>query len=128
MRILILWAKSKRLLKGSYQKIAKSKFKWCKCGIKCQSFQNNSYSLRNASNLVSYEHLKGCKRVTIYMFTILLWLASITKKGEIEREMALNPFLYLFWCLMTITIIWNNQLAKFMVHRFIRSSTKVLSP
>jgi hypothetical protein len=30
-------------------------------------------------------------------------LASITKKGEIEREMALTIFYNRFWCLTTIT-------------------------
>jgi hypothetical protein len=30
-------------------------------------------------------------------------LASITKKGEIEREMTLTIFYNKFWCFMTIT-------------------------
>jgi hypothetical protein len=35
----------------------------------------------------------------------LLWfvLASITKKGEIEREMDINISYNRFWCLTTIT-------------------------
>jgi hypothetical protein len=68
---------------------------WCKSGPKLQSYQYHSYALRITFISVAYEHLTNCKLVTIYT-SYLLWfvLASITKKGEIEREMALNHFLY----------------------------------
>jgi hypothetical protein len=32
-------------------------------------------------------------------------LAPINKKREIEREMDFKPFLYLCWCLITITTL-----------------------
>jgi hypothetical protein len=44
----------------------------------------------------------------------LLWfvLASITKKGEIEREIGLHIFLYEFWWLNCPTQInWTNKFA-----------------
>jgi hypothetical protein len=48
---------------------------------------------------------------SILHFLILLWfvLASITKKGEIEREIGLHLFLYEFWWLICPTQInWTN--------------------
>jgi hypothetical protein len=57
--------------------------------VKCSKY---SYSLRTGLNLVSYELLKILQ--TSYNSEVLyfLWfvLASITKKGEIEREIDLE--------------------------------------
>jgi hypothetical protein len=53
---------------------------------------------------VTYAHLTKCKLVTFLHFVLaLVWLASITKKGEIEREMGLTIFYNRFWCLTSIT-------------------------
>jgi hypothetical protein len=40
----------------------------------------------------------------------LLWfvLASITKKGEIEREMGLDISYNRLWCLTSIKTTWTN--------------------
>jgi hypothetical protein len=60
---------------------------WCKSGPKCQIKESNPFI---SSKIINYA-LTVCKLVhlcTLY----LLWfvLASITKKGEIEREIGLT--------------------------------------
>jgi hypothetical protein len=57
---------------------------------------------------VTYAHLSKCKLATFLTLYLLCFvLASITKRGEIEREMALIVFYNWFWCLTTITNIMD---------------------
>jgi hypothetical protein len=68
---------------------------WCKSGPKLQSCQYHSYALRTTFISIAYEHLTNCKLVTIlYIIFALVCVGINHQKGEIEREMALNHFLY----------------------------------
>jgi hypothetical protein len=68
---------------------------WCKYGPKLQPCQYHSYALRIALISVAYEDLTNCKLATISYFIFALVCVGINhQKGKIEREMALNHFLY----------------------------------
>jgi hypothetical protein len=78
-----------------FKKICKNKNKWCKCGSKILNKikATHSYLMSlsvglNPSNLCTY-HMQTS---WFLHFIYLLWfmLASITKKGEIEREIGLT--------------------------------------
>jgi hypothetical protein len=83
--------------------------KWWKCGPKFEIFKTTHIQLRTVSNLVPYD-------VLILKFHICFDYVGINHQNrEIEREMGFNIFQYFFWCLMTITTVWANYFAKYMV-------------
>jgi hypothetical protein len=71
---------------------------WCKCGPKCQIKESNPFTLIHMqqdfhigltlSNLCTY--LMQTRSFLHFIYLLWFVLASITKKGEIEREIRLT--------------------------------------
>jgi hypothetical protein len=86
-----------KILKRFFQKNLQKQNKWCKRAPKCQIKESNpciSIERINWFNSKQPMHLHYANKFN-YALIYLFWfvLASITKKGEIEREIGFNLFL-----------------------------------